>query len=104
MWMVAALYLLAALYALVGLYSMQNAVGAEWSSTACDRPMVVEVRHVLGQYRHQMAAVDDQYPIQQFAAVTSDPAFGDRVRPPCRYRDAQDEHAFAGEHGIKKCW
>ena len=34
MWMVAALYLLAALYALVGLYSMQNAVGAEWSSTS----------------------------------------------------------------------
>ena len=24
--------------------------------------MVVEVRHVLGQYRHEMAAVDDQDP------------------------------------------
>jgi hypothetical protein len=28
-----------------------------------------------------MAAVDDQDPVQQFAADSSDPAFGDRVRP-----------------------
>jgi hypothetical protein len=28
-----------------------------------------------------MAAVADQYPVQQFAAGSSDPSFGDRVRP-----------------------
>ena len=27
------------------------------------RAMVIEVRHVLGQYRHQMTAVDDQHPL-----------------------------------------
>jgi hypothetical protein len=41
--------------------------------------MVVKVRHVLGQHRHKMA-VDDQHPVQQFAADGSDPSFGDRVR------------------------
>jgi hypothetical protein len=33
--------------------------------------MVVEVRHVLGQHRREMVTVDDQYPIQQFAAGSS---------------------------------
>jgi hypothetical protein len=28
-----------------------------------------------------MAAVADQYPVQQFAAGSSDPSFGDRVVP-----------------------
>jgi hypothetical protein len=41
--------------------------------------MVVEVRHVLGQHRHKMAAVDDQHPVQQFPADSSNPSFGDRV-------------------------
>jgi hypothetical protein len=35
------------------------------------RAMVVELRHVLGQYRHQMAAVDGQDPVQQLAADSS---------------------------------
>jgi len=33
--------------------------------------MVVEVRHVLGQYRHQMAVVDDQDPVEQVVADSS---------------------------------
>jgi len=63
--------------------------------------MVVEVRHVLGQHRRKMAAVDDQYPVQQFAAGSSDPSFGDRIRPRRPYRGTQDTNAFAGEHGIE---
>jgi hypothetical protein len=31
--------------------------------------MVVEVRHVLGQHCHKMAAVNDQDPVQQLAAA-----------------------------------
>jgi hypothetical protein len=42
--------------------------------------MVVKVRHVLSQHCREMAAVDDQYPVEQFAAEGSDPSFGDRVR------------------------
>jgi hypothetical protein len=37
---------------------MQCAVGA----------VLVEVRHVLGQHVVEVAAVDDQYPVQQLAA------------------------------------
>ena len=41
------------------------------------RAMVVEVRHVVGQHRIQMAAVDDQHPVAQFLVEGSDPSFGD---------------------------
>jgi hypothetical protein len=44
------------------------------------RAMVVEVRHVLGQHRRKMPAVDDQHPVEQFTADSSDPSFGDPVR------------------------
>lgn len=44
--------------------------------------MVVEVRHILGQHCREMAAVDDQDPVQH-AAGSCDPAFGNRrVRIP----------------------
>jgi hypothetical protein len=43
------------------------------------RAVVVEVRDVLGQHCGEMAAVDDQHPVQQFSAGSSDPSFGDRV-------------------------
>jgi hypothetical protein len=48
--------------------------------------VVVEVRHVLGQHRQKMAAVNDQHPVQQFAADGADPSFGDRVVPRRRLR------------------
>ncbi len=48
--------------------------------------MVVEVRPVLGQHRHQMAAIDDQHPVQQFSAGSSDPSLGNRIRPRRPYR------------------
>ena len=52
--------------------------------------MVVEVRHVLGQHCGEMAAVEDQYPVQQLAAEGFDPSFGDRVRLGRPHRRAQD--------------
>lgn len=63
--------------------------------------MVVEVRHVLGQHCREMVAVDDQHPVQQFAADSSNPSFGDRVRLRCPHRCAQDVNTLAGEDGIE---
>jgi hypothetical protein len=40
--------------------------------------MVVEVRHVLGQHCREMVTVDDEDPVEQFAAGSGDPSFGDR--------------------------
>ena len=65
------------------------------------RAMVIAVRDVFGQHRHQMA-VDDQHWVEQFAADSSDSSSGDPVRPRCPYRGAQDTHALAGEHGIER--
>jgi hypothetical protein len=70
---------------------MQCAVGA----------MVVEIGHVLGQGVFEVAAVDDQHPVQQLAADGADPSFGDRVRPGRLHGGAQDADALAGEHGIE---
>ena len=42
--------------------------------------MVVEVREILGQNVLEVAAVDDQFPVLQFAADRSDPSLGDPVR------------------------
>src|SRR5947209_6314375 len=58
--------------------------------------MVVEVRHVLRQYRHKMAAVNDQYPVQQFAADSSDPSF-DTHRP---WTDAVVDHVGTREAAV----
>jgi len=46
--------------------------------------MVVEMGHVLGEYRFEVAAVEDQYPVEQFSADGTDPSFGDRVRSGAR--------------------
>jgi hypothetical protein len=70
---------------------VQGAVGA----------MVVKVRHVVGQHCREMAAINDQYPVQQFAADSPNPSFGDRVRLGCSHRRAQDANTLAGEYGIK---
>jgi hypothetical protein len=61
--------------------------------------MVVEMRYVLGQHALEMAAVEDQYSVQQLAADGADPAFGDRVRPGRSHGCAQNVDGFAGEHG-----
>src|SRR5947209_17003406 len=63
--------------------------------------MVVKVRHVLGQRCAEMAAVDDQDPIQQLTADSSDPSFGNRVRLGCPHRRAEDANTLTGEHGIE---
>lgn len=64
--------------------------------------MVVEVVYVLGQSVFEVAAVEDQYPVEQLAAQGADPSFGDCVRPGCLHRCAQDADAFVGEHGIEE--
>src|SRR4051812_47145617 len=48
-----------------------------------------------------MAAVEDQYPVQQFAADSSIPLFGDRVCLRCPHRGALDANPLAGEHGVE---
>lgn len=86
---------------------------AAWPSARC-RAMVVEVHQILAQHlfevaneptrstpRGQKTAVDDQHSIEQFAACGADPSFGDRVRPGCSHRGAQDADALTGEHGIE---
>jgi hypothetical protein len=49
----------------------------------------------------EVPAVDDQYPVEQFAADGADPAFGDCVCLRGSHRGAQDADAFAGEYGIE---
>lgn len=63
--------------------------------------MLVEVRQILGQHCRERAAVDDQDPVQQLAAGSCDPAFGNRVRTRCPHRRAQGANTLAGEHGIE---
>ena len=48
--------------------------------------VVVEVCHVLDQHCGEMAAVDDQDPVEQFPAGSSDRWFGDGVGLGCPHR------------------
>jgi hypothetical protein len=48
-----------------------------------------------------VAPVEDQHPIQQFAADGADPSFSDCVRPECQHRCAQDTIVLASEHGVE---
>ena len=41
--------------------------------------MVVEMGYVLGQRVFEVAAAEDQHPVEQFAADSVDPAFSDGV-------------------------
>jgi hypothetical protein len=43
------------------------------------RPVLIMVSFVLAQDPPQMALVPDEGAVQEFAAASSDPAFGDRV-------------------------
>jgi hypothetical protein len=63
--------------------------------------MVVEMCHVLGQHSIEVAAGEDQPPVQQFAAESSDLALGDRVRSWCPHGCARDADVFADEYGIE---
>ena len=58
--------------------------GWEWPEWCClvqcaVGAMAVEMRHVLGEHSLEVAAVEDQYPVQQFSPDGADPSFGDRV-------------------------
>lgn len=63
--------------------------------------MVVEVGNVLGQHALEVAAVDDQHPVEQLTADGANPSLGDCVCPRCSHRCAQDSDAFAGEDRVE---
>jgi hypothetical protein len=67
----------------------------------CGGAVVVEVRQVFSQYSLEVAAVEDQDPVQQLAAYGADLSFGDRVPSRCSRWRAQGADGFAGEHGVE---
>jgi hypothetical protein len=48
-----------------------------------------------------VSLVDDQNPVEQFAADGADEAFRDRVRPRCAHRRLDDLDVDGGEHGVE---
>ncbi len=65
------------------------------------RPVRVVVGRVLGQHVHELPLVEDQHPVQAFAADGAHPPLGvgvglRRTRRTTQYRDAD-----VGEHGIE---
>jgi hypothetical protein len=59
------------------------------------------VPFVLGQHRGGVPLVDDEDPVQQFAAQAADEPFGDLVRARRPDRRGDDLHAGRGEHGVE---
>jgi hypothetical protein len=55
-----------------------------------------DAEHVL-----EVAAVQDQEPVEAFSAGGADEALGDRVRFRCAQRGFEDLDAFAGEDGVE---
>jgi hypothetical protein len=49
----------------------------------------------------EVAAGENQYPVQQLSPDRADPSFGNRVRLRGPHRCAQDADARAGEHGVE---
>jgi hypothetical protein len=66
--------------------------------SACGGAVLVEVHSASTR---SMAAVENQHPVEHFAANRSDPSFSDRVRSGRWHRCAQDADALACEHGVK---
>src|SRR3569833_2678220 len=50
-----------------------------------------------------MRGVDDEDPIEEFAAYAADPAFHDRVHTGCLSSGAYDPDAYGAEHLIEQC-
>ncbi len=58
----------------------------EWSEWCClpqstVGAVLVEMRHVLGEYVFEVIPVEDQYSVEQLTADGADLSFGDRVGP-----------------------
>lgn len=80
------------------------ATGAGWRELLETpvRPCGVEVPQVRGKDAVQMPLVDDQQPIEQFAAETSDHSLANRVRTRSLRRAEDDLDALGGEHRVER--
>ena len=56
---------------------------------------------VVLQYHREVALSGDQELVEAFPAQRADEAFGDRVRPGCPNRGADDGDVGVGEHGVE---
>ena len=59
--------------------------------------------HILAQHDVEMTWSDDQEVVEAFPAQGADEAFGDRVRPGCPDRGADDADVGGGEDGVEGC-
>lgn len=60
-------------------------------------PLAVVVVDADAEDMLELAAVEDQEPVEAFRANRTDEPFGDRVRPRCSHRRLNDPDAFAAE-------
>src|SRR6266516_3689347 len=65
------------------------------------RPVRVVVRRVDLDDALELAAAEDQQPVEALAAQSADPALGVRSRPRCLHRRFDDTDAFEAEHLIE---
>jgi hypothetical protein len=65
------------------------------------RPVLVEMPDVSGEHVVEVAAAEDQQPVEALAADASDPALGVRSRLGCPYRRLDDTDAFGAEDLIE---
>ena len=61
------------------------------------RPVLVVVQRVGREDVLEVAAADDQDPVEAFAAHAADPALGVRPRPRCAHRRLDHADAFGAE-------
>ena len=65
------------------------------------RPVSVVVLDELTEHHAEVTRSGDQQVIEAFAAQGADEAFGDRIRPRCPHRCADDADVCAGEHRVE---
>ena len=62
------------------------------------RPVAVEMVHVLAEHQVQVALIEDQGPVQQFAAKGPDDALSDGIHPWRPRQSGNDPQPFGLEH------
>jgi hypothetical protein len=62
----------------------------------------VEMPQIRGKDTTQVALVDDQQPVAQLTAKTSDHPFADRIRAGRWGRAGEDVNALGGEHRVER--
>jgi hypothetical protein len=63
--------------------------------------VTVVVVEVFGEGCLELAAVDDEYPVEPLSPGCADPSFRIRIRPQSRYRRGLGRVAFGGEDRIE---